>query len=63
MRITDWPLQERPRERLAAHGPGGLSDAELVAVCLRSGTRGRSAVDLARAWPASSLPTCRPCSR
>lgn len=48
MGITDWPLQERPRERLLAHGPGGLSDAELVAVCLRSGTRGSSAVDLAR---------------
>lgn len=48
MGIADWPLQERPRERLVAHGPGGLSDAELVAVCLRSGTRGRSAVDLAR---------------
>jgi DNA repair protein RadC len=46
--IADWPLQERPRERLLAHGPGRLSDAELVAVCLRSGTRGRSAVDLAR---------------
>jgi len=46
--IADWPLQERPRERLLAHGPGGLSDAELVAVCLRSGTRGKSAVDLAR---------------
>jgi len=46
--IADWPLQERPRERLLAHGPGGLSDAELVAVCLRCGTRGRSAVDLAR---------------
>lgn len=48
MGIADWPLQERPRERLLAHGPGGLSDAELVAVCLRCGTRGRSAVDLAR---------------
>jgi len=46
--IADWPLLERPRERLLAHGPGRLSDAELVAVCLRSGTRGRSAVDLAR---------------
>ena len=48
MAIADWPLQERPRERLLAHGPGRLSDAELVAVCLRSGTRGRSAVDLSR---------------
>lgn len=48
MRIADWPPQERPRERLLAQGAQGLSDAELVAVCLRSGTRGKSAVDLAR---------------
>jgi DNA repair protein RadC len=46
--IADWPLQERPRERLLSQGAGGLSDAELVAVCLRSGVRGKSAVDLAR---------------
>lgn len=48
MGIADWPAQERPRERLLAHGAGGLSDAELVALCLRSGIRGKSAVDLAR---------------
>jgi DNA repair protein RadC len=48
LRIADWPQQERPRERLLAHGANSLSDAELVAVCLRSGTRGKSAVDLAR---------------
>jgi len=48
LRITDWPLQERPRERMLAQGAGRLSDAELVAVCLRSGIRGKSAVDLAR---------------
>jgi len=46
--IADWPLQERPRERLLTQGAAGLSDAELVAVCLRSGIRGKSAVDLAR---------------
>jgi DNA repair protein RadC len=46
--IADWPQQERPRERLLAQGAAGLSDAELVAVCLRSGIRGKSAVDLAR---------------
>jgi len=46
--IADWPPQERPRERLLAQGAAGLSDAELVAVCLRSGIRGKSAVDLAR---------------
>lgn len=48
MSIADWPLLERPRERLLAQGAGSLSDAELVAVCLRSGVRGKSAVDLAR---------------
>jgi|SRR3954463_8042319 DNA repair protein RadC len=48
MRITDWPLNERPRERLLTQGAGTLSDAELVAVLLRSGVRGKSAVDLAR---------------
>lgn len=48
MGIADWPPQERPRERLLAQGATGLSDAELVAVCLRSGIRGKSAVDLAR---------------
>jgi DNA repair protein RadC len=48
MGITDWPLAERPRERLLAKGAAALSDAELVAVLLRSGVRGKSAVDLAR---------------
>src|SRR5262245_61388492 len=48
MAISDWPLAERPRERLLAEGAGALSDAELLAVLLRSGIRGKSAVDLAR---------------
>ena len=48
MAITDWPLQERPRERLLALGPGSLADAELVAILLRTGVKGKSAVDLAR---------------
>lgn len=48
MGIADWPEQERPRERLLAGGASQLSDAELVAVCLRSGVRGMSAVDLGR---------------
>ncbi|HEU4622299.1 MAG TPA: DNA repair protein RadC [Burkholderiaceae bacterium] len=46
--ITDWPEDERPRERLLALGPQALSDAELLAVFLRIGIRGKSAVDLAR---------------
>jgi DNA repair protein RadC len=48
MPISEWPVAERPRERLLAHGPALLSDAELVAVCLRTGVAGKSAVDLAR---------------
>jgi DNA repair protein RadC len=47
MRITDWPVSDRPRERLLEKGANTLSDAELVAVLLRSGVRGKSAVDLA----------------
>lgn len=48
MAITDWPLGERPREKLLGKGPESLSDAELVAIFLRTGVRGKSAVDLAR---------------
>jgi DNA repair protein RadC len=48
MAITHWPEMERPRERLLSKGAISLSDAELVAVLLRSGVRGKSAVDLAR---------------
>jgi DNA repair protein RadC len=47
--IKDWPEGERPRERLLADGAQSLSDAELLAVCLRTGTSGRSAIDLGRA--------------
>jgi DNA repair protein RadC len=46
--IADWPAQDRPRERLLERGAAGLADAELVALCLRSGIRGKSAVDLGR---------------
>jgi DNA repair protein RadC len=48
MAITDWPADERPRERLLALGPQALSDAELLAIFLRTGVTGMSAVDLAR---------------
>lgn len=48
MRITDWPEHERPREKLLAQGAAALSDAELLAIFLRTGTRGKTAVDLAR---------------
>ncbi|MFY9314344.1 MAG: DNA repair protein RadC [Burkholderiales bacterium] len=48
MAIPDWPAGERPRERLLARGAGALSDAELLAVVLRTGIRGKSAVELGR---------------
>lgn len=48
MAISDWPAGERPRERLLAQGAAALSDAELLAIFLRVGVRGKSAVDLAR---------------
>ena len=48
MAITNWPENERPREKLIKSGAAALSDAELLAIFLRTGTRGRSALDLAR---------------
>src|SRR5438034_2212222 len=48
MRITDWPKDERPRERLLKLGPGALSEAELLAIFLRTGIAGKSAVELGR---------------
>lgn len=48
MAITDWPVEERPREKLLAQGATALSDAELLAIFLRTGTPGMTAVDLAR---------------
>lgn len=48
MPITDWPKEERPREKLLARGPQALSDAELLAIFLRTGVPGKTAVDLAR---------------
>jgi DNA repair protein RadC len=48
MPITDWPCDERPREKLLNGGAASLSDAELLAIFLRTGTKGLTAVDLAR---------------
>lgn len=48
MAITDWPLSERPREKLLERGPQALSDAELLAIFLRTGVAGKTAVDVAR---------------
>ncbi len=46
MSITDWPEDQRPRERLIKLGAAALSDAELLAVFLRVGVKGKSAVEL-----------------
>lgn len=48
MAINDWPAEERPREKLLQRGPDALTDAELLAIFLRTGSPGKSAVDLAR---------------
>ncbi len=46
--IKDWPETERPREKLLSNGAQSLSDAELLAIFLRTGVKGLSALDLAR---------------
>lgn len=48
MPITDWPAQDRPREKLLHRGSAALSDAELLAIFLRTGIPGKTAVDLSR---------------
>lgn len=48
MGIRDWPVDERPREKLLERGASALSDAEILAVLFGTGLRGRSALDLAR---------------
>ena len=48
MGIGQWPLRERPRERLLLHGAAALSDAELLALIVRTGVAGKSALDIAR---------------
>ena len=48
MSIKDWPAQDRPREKLLKLGPQALSETELIAIFLRTGTQGRSALDVAR---------------
>ncbi len=48
MSIRDWPADERPREKLLQRGAAALTDAELLAIFLRTGTTGKSAVEMAR---------------
>lgn len=46
--INNWPLEDRPREKLIKNGEHALSDSELLAIILRTGAKGQSALDLAR---------------
>ncbi|CAE7163649.1 unnamed protein product [Symbiodinium microadriaticum] len=48
MTLLQWPAQERPREKLLEQGPTHLSDAELLAIIIQTGIKGKSALDLAR---------------
>lgn len=48
MKITDWSLDDRPREKMMANGESSLSDAELLAILINTGRQGRTAVDIAR---------------
>ena len=48
MAITDWQAEDRPREKLLQRGAAALTDAELLAIFLRTGVHGKTAVDLAR---------------
>lgn len=59
MHIRDWPAEERPREKLLARGAGALSDAELLAIFLGSGLRGRDAVQTSRELLAAHGPLRR----
>lgn len=57
--ISDLPVDDRPRERLLNHGPETLSDAELLAILLGSGTRGKNAIQLARELLIEGMATLR----
>ena len=48
MTIASWPINDRPREKLLIHGAASLSDTELLAIFIRCGTKGKTAVDIAR---------------
>jgi DNA repair protein RadC len=48
LKITDWAVEDRPREKLLQNGTASLSDAELLAILISSGTKEKSAVDLGR---------------
>ena len=60
MGIRDWPAAERPREKLLSKGAAALSDAELLAIFLRTGVSGMDAVELARRleWTQADVSKC-----
>ena len=63
MSILHWPVSERPRQKMQERGPSALSDAELLAVVIGSGIKGRSAVDVGRKllqeiWLDSAISQC-----
>ena len=58
IKITDWAVEDRPREKLIQKGTNSLSDAELLAILISSGTKEKSAVDLGRellSWQTTTL--------
>jgi DNA repair protein RadC len=59
MRIDDWPAAERPGEKLLAAGAQALSESWLLAIWLRTATRGTNAVELARRAPSFATGTTR----
>jgi DNA repair protein RadC len=58
MRIREIPPGDRPREKLAAHGASCLTDAELLAIFLRTGVKGKSAITLASELLRKGIVTC-----
>jgi DNA repair protein RadC len=48
LKITDWAVEDRPREKMIQYGTSTLSDAELLGILISSGTKDKSAVDLGR---------------
>ena len=48
LKITDWAVEDRPREKMIQYGTSTLSDAELLGILISSGTKEKSAVDLGR---------------
>ena len=55
MKVNEWPEEDRPREKLALRGAGALSDSELLAILIRTGSKGRSALDVGRALCGTGL--------